>query len=336
MSMRVYIKDRKRRKDEFQFFMHDFVDECQRSGFKTVPDILPTYKLHIRSVIRRLLLLLYDVMLKYNLSLKKKKALIVTANGITIADNYFPYYFKYELIPMLWDVWPSTWLQMQRDFQRFGVKTVFVTVQSVANLINEEIPGIRAVWIPEGINSSHYHKGKPLVERPHNILEMGRQMKKYHSMLEGMHNEGILNGWTTSVINSDGTLSRGKLTFPDNETLYRELPNYKIMICFPQCDTNPFRGGNVETLTQRYWEAMLSGCLMIGRAPAELIDLCGYDPVVNVDWNNPREQIVEILNHIENYQDVVNENYDFALFHADWKCRIPYIKECLQKEGYQF
>ena len=334
--MKIVIKNRKRRKDEFQFFMHDFVDECKRNGIKAAPDLFPSYKFHIRSLLRRCLLFAYTFLSKvYPRFSIKKKSLIVTANGINITDNFFPYYFKYEPVPFLWDVWPSTWLQMQRDFTRFHVRTVFVTVRSVANMINEEMTDIHAYWVPEGINTTHYHKGTPLAERPYNILEMGRKMKQYHLILKRMYDDGVLDGWTTSITNSDGTLKQDKLTFQDNETLYNELPNYKMIVCFPQCDTNPFRGGNVETLTQRYWEAMLSGCLIIGRAPAELIELCGYNAVINVDWNNPREQIVEILNHIENYQDIVNKNYEFALSNADWKHRMPYIKECLEKEGYQ-
>ena len=78
----------------------------------------------------------------------------------------------------------------------------------------------------------------------------------------------------------------------------------KIMVCFPQCDTNPGRAGNIETLTIRYWEAMLSGCVIIGRAPNELINLIGYNPVIEVDWERAQEQLEEILFCIENFSVV--------------------------------
>jgi hypothetical protein len=117
--------------------------------------------------------------------------------------------------------------------------------------------------------------------------------------------------------------------------LYRELPKYKVMVCFPQCDTNPFRGGNVETLTQRYWEAMLSGCLMIGRAPQELIDFIGYNPVINVNWQNPKEQLKNILDNIFEYQEMVDKNYDCALQYSPWEKRIEVIRDYLAKNGYE-
>lgn len=334
--MKVYIKNRKRRKDEFQFFMHDFVDECKRAGFESVCDFFPSYKFHIRPLLRRCELLLYRWVKKWRPKLiKRKRAVIITANGGTIADNAFPYYFNYEIIPMLWDVWPSTWFQMQHDFQRFGVKTVIVTARSVANMINEEMAEIKALWVPEGIDISHCHRGDVLANRPYEVLEMGRQMKRYHSLLSDMYHDGSLQKWTTSIITKDGTLSPGKLVFPDSESLYREMPKYKIMICFPQCDTNPFRGGNVETLTQRYWEAMLSGCLMIGRAPQELIELIGYNPVIDVDWELPKQQLQGIIENVEQYQELADRNYYTATKFAPWCNRMEIIKEFLQQKGYE-
>ncbi len=329
--MKVHIKNRVRREDEFQFFMHDFVDACIANDFSSVSDFFPSYKYHIRSLLRRGELLLYN---RFPPKKPQKKALIVTANGGTIAENYFPYYFNYELIPMLWDVWPSTWLQMQHDFQRFKVRTVLVTVREVAEMINSEMNGIKALWVPEGIKTSLYHKGEELQSRPYDILELGRQMKPYHQMLERLNKEGKLEGWTTSFITRDGRVQKERLTFPDNETLYRQLPKYKLMVCFPQCDTNPFRAGHIETLTQRYWEAMLSGCLIIGRAPQELIDLIGYNPVVNVNWDNPEDQLIDIIVNISKYQELVDTNLEAAQLNAPWEKRLNSINEFLVLNGY--
>jgi len=108
------------------------------------------------------------------------------------------------------------------------------------------------------------------------------------------------------------------------------------MICFPQCDTNPFRGGNVETLTQRYWEAMLSGCLMVGRAPKELIDLVGYNPIIDVDWEDPENQLLDILNNVTSYQDLVDKNYSTAISRGPWDSRMNLMKNFLSERGYLY
>ena len=103
------------------------------------------------------------------------------------------------------------------------------------------------------------------------------------------------------------------------------------MVCFPQSDTNPQKAGSLETLTQRYWEAMLSGCIIVGRAPQELIDFIGYNSVVEVEWDNPEMQLSNILHDIDSYQKIVDKSLESARKHASWDCRMPTIKECLSK-----
>ena len=124
-----------------------------------------------------------------------------------------------------------------------------------------------------------------------------------------------------------------KLAFSTAEDLLLNINKIKIAICFTQCDTHPQRVGNIETLTQRYWECMLSGNLIVGRAPQELIDLIGYDPVVNVDWSNPEAQLSYILKNIGDYQPLVDKNYAAALKHASWDNRIEQIVNILATYG---
>ena len=46
--------------------------------------------------------------------------------------------------------------------------------------------------------------------------------------------------------------------------------------------TQPEVAGDIETLTQRYWECMFSRMVMVGHAPQELIDFIGYNPVIEL------------------------------------------------------
>ena len=59
------------------------------------------------------------------------------------------------------------------------------------------------------------------------------------------------------------------------------MSKIKIVVSFPQNITNPKKAGDIETLTQRYWESMLSRNIIVGQAPEELIELIGYNPVIN-------------------------------------------------------
>lgn len=331
---KIYIKKKTRRKEEFQFFTHDFVDSCVEYGFEAKSDLFPSYRWHIRGLCRELLWHGYKFV-KQHLPwlMSRKHALMVTANGVTLPDIVFPYYGCYEIVPMLWDVWPYTWGRMYAAFEALDVKTALVSSRQVAEMINRESK-VRAYWIPEGINSKLYHKGATLAQREYDVYEMGRRLEKYHIVLQGMLDSRMINRLQTSNLNTDGTLNDSKVALT-NEELYELIPRFKVLICFPQCDTNPQRAGDIETLTQRYWEAMLSGCLMVGRAPKELVDLIGYNPVIDVDWENPAKQMKDILEHIADYQSLVDRNYQSAINYADWDKRMPLIFKCLEEAGYK-
>lgn len=325
--MKVYIKNRKRRKDEFQFFMHDFVEGCKKAGINDLSDILPSYRFHIRAILRSILLFIYKRKLLFQHTRNCKSAVVVTTSGGTIIDNSFPYFFNREVIPVVWDNWPPSFHKFVADLKLLNCRLVFVTVKSHADYINQKM-GIKAYWLPEGINSEMYSRGEDLDKRPYDVFEMGRQMPAYHKIIEGLNQEGMLSGLLYS-----NSKDKGGSWMPLEE-LISEIPKYKVMICFPRCDTNPKAKG-VETLTQRYWEAMLCRCLIIGRAPGELVELCGYNPVIDVEWENPKEQLVNILNHIGIYQKLVDKNYEFAQKNADWKWRMPFLIDKLKLNNYQ-
>lgn len=326
---KVYIRDKRRLASQFQFFMQDFVDACKTFGMPTLPDIFPWYKFHVRAVLKHILLQIYTLLHSIcHFHFKRKDALIVTANGVTLMDESFPYYASHEIIPMLWDVWPLTWERMYSSFELLDVKIVFVTSSQVAEMINQR-GRQKAYWIPEGINQSLYHKGSRLEMRTIEVMEMGRRKESFHKVLLSLKSQGIINRIITSNLNKNGTLDDKHVAY-SNSMLRSLMADSKLMICFPQCDTNPQRAGNIETLTQRYWEGMLSRCLLIGRAPKELIDLIGYNPVIEVGKGNIENQLKNILTNISKYQSIVDKNFETAQKYADWSHRINMIVKALK------
>lgn len=323
--MKILIKNRLRRKGEFQFFKHQFVEECICQGFAPQKEIMHSRKFYIRALFRDVLLFFVKVSDALHIKPVHKKALIVTSAGAAVADESFPYY-NYEIVPMVWDIWPPSYRPLVNDIKRLDIKTILVTVKSVAERLKADT-GVNALWVPEGIESCIYEKGQDLVYRPFDVFDMGRRHDKYHKILDKLEEKDIIKGLKTS-----NSMSKTNAWLPFEEIL-KTIASCKVMICFPRCDTNP-RAAGVETLTQRYWEAMLCRCVIVGRAPQELIDLYGYNPVVEVDWDNSEAQISEILANISDYQSLVDKNYEMAQKMADWRYRIPAIKDFLQKNGY--
>lgn len=324
----IYIKDRERRKGQFQFYMHQFVDACKEAGIPWRKEIVVTDFLKIGGIYRRLAYALYKIRNKQSFD----KAIIVTSRGADLFASAAPYFLHYEIIPMLWDVWPETWNNLFQWFDNLHVRTVLVTVKSFAEEIRRRTD-IHAIWVPEGIDVAPYMAGPNLEERQYDVYELGRQHPEYHQVLEGLDKTGTLHGFFHNIVGQEGKLV--KLAFPSNDELYATMPQIKVVVNFPKTDTDSQHAGGLETLTQRYWEAMLCKCLIVGRAPRELTELAKYNPVVDVDWSDPKHQLLDILSNLTDYQALVDENYELALKMASWNSRMDFIFEKLGLLGYK-
>ena len=79
---------------------------------------------------------------------------------------------------------------------------------------------------------------------------------------------------------------------------------------------------------------MLSRIVMVGRAPKELINLIGYNPVIDWDGNDASPLVSDILGNIGKYQDLVNRNYETAKKMASWEMRMKDIMIYLKNKEY--
>ena len=176
-------------------------------------------------------------------------------------------------------------------------------------------------YIPAGIDTTLYQKGKLLKDRNIDLLEFGRKNNK------------VVKYDLPNTINHLYS-KKGEKLFTTNNDLFSALADTRITIALTRKDTQPELAGDIDTLTQRYWESMLSRIIMVGRAPQELIELIGYNPVIELDKKYPNEQILEMLKNIEKYQPLVDKNRETALRFGDWKIRTKQVMAKLKESGY--
>lgn len=305
---------------EYQYFLQWFVDACRKKGLSCKESMY----LH-----RNLRLLIAKSRLSRTISwmARGRTKLIVPCGGYP--DFFvFPYGYTHEIIPVLWDTWPRYHSRIIKSFQRHHVRLAFFTQKQVAEWVSHQLPFVRCVWLPEGINVVGYKQGSSLKDRGVDLLELGRLMPSFHAALSG-------NKWVHRYKDP-----REGLLFGDFDALTDGLANSKITVCFPRCDTHPEMAGSIETLTQRYWECMLSRTIILGRAPQELCKLIGYNPCITVDLKNARRQVEKILNDIQTsnyFQELVDHNLQTALKYAPWEGRVETVKKevwkCFQKDS---
>ncbi len=326
--MKVYIQTKARTKREFQFYMQQFTEACAGEGF-------PAWEAKgfwVKKSVRKVLALFYRAGLRRLLP-RPKQAVIVATRGRHVLRDAMPQALTAEVIPMFWDSWPRGWKRQVEAIRVLNCRTCLFSSSEAAARLSQELPDVQALWVPEGIDPTPYKGEKPLRERRYQVYELGRQKADYHAVLARMHKEGKLTTYFANRYASDGKLL--ELAFATNQELEAALPEMRVIISFPACDTHPTQTGGIETLTQRYWEAMLSGALIVGRAPKELIDLLGYNPVIEVDTPHAEEQLLQILENPDEWQPLADRNLKAALQHAPWALRAHEVRLLLRKQGYK-
>lgn len=252
----------------------------------------------------------------------KKTAVLMFVEPVSLYFDTFPYYATHEVIPMFWDCWPTYYDKVERWLKKHDVKMALFTSLQEMKEMKKRLPQIKMLHCPEAVNTSLYSEGKELKHRSIDLLEFGRS------------NDKVFRTEFPPNVNHIATKVGNKFIF-DNKQLYETMGDAKITICLPKSMTHPQIAEGVETLTQRYWEAMLSRMLIVGHCPKELSDLIGYNPCIELDINNSNEQILDILTHIEEYQEQVNRNRNFALQLGDWTLRMKIVLQEIEKIGYR-
>lgn len=250
-----------------------------------------------------------------------KKAQLRFVEPVSISFDTFPDYACYEIIPLIWDCWPKYFEKTCQWFIKHDVKTAIFTSSQTAEMMRERFPEMNILAITEGIDTSKYKEGKNLNERSIDLLEFGRRNKKVFDVNLPSNYKHLYS-------------KNGEHLFKTEHDLVDGLADSKVTVCYPRCDTQPQKAGDIETLTQRYWEAMLSRIIIVGRAPQELIDLIGYDPVINIDKRHPITQLENIISNLGTYQQLVDKNRNAALQFASWDIRIKIIFQWLSECGY--
>lgn len=299
----------------YQTFLQDMADSLVMAGYKKIYGYNIPWKI-------RLLIAKLNLSRNFSSFSQHTDPLIVLGGGY-IDSFAFPFAYNHKIIPILWDTWPKYWKRIISSFIRHNIDIAFFTQRITAEEISKYLPTVKCIYLPEALNPTGYMPGKNLIDREIDVLEMGRIFKNYHSVIvDGLRSH-------THLFQMDS-----HLLFKTFKDLTNGLANAKITICFPRSITNPEQAGGIETLTQRYWECMFSRSLMLGHAPKDLIDILGYNPVIEVDWTNTKNQILNILENIGEYQHLVNKNFEQAKLKGTWESRIKIISYYLSQSTY--
>ena len=249
----------------------------------------------------------------------RKEARLRFVEPVSLKFDSFPDYARYEVVPMFWDCWPRYFEMTCEWLRKHRVRTAIFSSRMTAERMHKRFPDMEIIWCPEAVDGDVYQKGKLLKDRTIDLLEFGRS------------NEKVLQAGALSL-NHVCTKQNGKFIYT-NEQLYQAMGDAKVTIALPRSMTQPEMAGDIETLTQRYWECMFSRMVMVGHAPQELVDFIGYNPVIELREDISAEALIrDVLEHIDDYQALVDKNRETAERFGSWNVRMKWLMEELRKE----
>lgn len=239
----------------------------------------------------------------------------------------FPVTYLFEVIIYAFDCWPYRYEEWEAFFRRHKVRLAFLSAKRSAEEFGRRIPEMKTIWLPEACEPGDYLPDKLLKDRSVDVLELGRCYTQYHArILQPLHDAGKNHAFEKG---------RWKLIYKSQQEMAEGYGDTRISICFPASVTHPERAGDVETVTLRYFEAIASKCLIVGHCPAELIELFGYNPMIEADMENSGGQLLEILKKIDSYQERVDRNYIRLLEVGTTEARAQTIAQKLVEHGYR-
>lgn len=222
-----------------------------------------------------------------------------------------PYHLRYRIVPLVFDAWPNDFKAWEQFLATLRPPGVLFTSRDVADWFEER--GFETGWVPEAAHGTRYVPGKGLVERPTQLLELGRTTEWIHRQVAHVAADvGVVHRFPTGP---------GQFVFP-SDGLVQGLAASAIVVAYPKSVTHPTTARGIETVTQRYFEAMASRTLMVGHAPQELVDLLGFNPVVEARVDELGAALADVLRGgLARWQPHVDHVRDAFLDRGTWQAR---------------
>ena len=200
----------------------------------------------------------------------------------------------------LFDAWPHFQERIRLFAEACNLTHLFVSSSQGTEMLAKILKRTSCHWIPEGITPEDYYLAFTPA-RDIDVLQLGRCYRRYHNLIvDPLEKLGKVYLYEKVP---------GNVIFPTRLDYVEGLARSKISVCVPIAETHPQIAGGIETMTARYLQSMFSRCLVVGRATKEMIRLFGHNPVVEIDFDNPVDQLRHLLDNLSDYRPLIEKNY---------------------------
>ncbi len=222
-----------------------------------------------------------------------------------------------------YDCWEPEFRDWEKVIDDIGIDYLFFGYKKSAEYFKET--GHNAYWVPLSADFRIFRPRKE--EKTRMFMQMGRRNDVLHEkILAYLKEHGMEDNRDNYVYRHD----RDEMIFPDIHELAREINKTKYFVCVPKSYENFKRTGAISETICRYYEAMGSKTMIIGMKPDTFDELFPYKAMISFnDDEDFNESIDYYENHREEYDEILDKNYDYVMNHHTWGNRIRQILEII-------
>ena len=222
-----------------------------------------------------------------------------------------------------YDVWEPEFADWKKAFDDVGFDYIFFGFKQSYEYY--KALGYNAFWVPL---SGDFEVFKPYEEKKTRLfIQMGRRNDDLHEkILNYLKDHGLEDNRENYVYRKD----RNERIFPDIDELAKEISRSKYFVCVPKYYENFKRTGNINSTICRFYEGMACKTMLLGMKSYSFDELFPYKAMISFnDGEDFDEQIEYYESHPEEYEAIVNKNYDYIMKHHTWGNRVNQILEII-------
>lgn len=224
-----------------------------------------------------------------------------------------------------YDVWEPEFSDWKKSFDDIDLDYIFFGYKKSSEYFRNL--GYNAFWVPL---SGDFEIFKPYgEEKTRMFMQMGRRNEDLHKkILAYMEEKGIPDTRDHYVY----AKTKGESIYPDINELAKEISRTRYFVCVPKYYENFKRTGNINETICRFYEGMDCKTMLIGMKSDTFDELFPYKAMISFNEGEDFiEQIDYYESHPEEYDAIVEQNFEYVQKNHSWANRIRQILEIVEK-----
>lgn len=227
----------------------------------------------------------------------------------------------HRLILYCFDTWEAQYKDWEEIFRYINPDYIFLAYKASVDYFSKIFSNV--FFLPQSMDEAFFFPRKGY-KKERLFMQMGRKNQKIHKMiLEYLHMKNIADVEENYVYEKE----EGRIIYPNTNELAENICKTKYFICAPQSDENSKLTGVVSDVTARFYEAMACKTLIVGFKPNTFNLLFNEESMieVNADGSNFAEKVDYFESHPDEYNRIVEMNYDLLMKKHRWQNRLETI-----------